>query len=101
MMCIVVCLVFATCWLTELSINFLATRYFKKLISEGQKAWLRVGLALCLYVLMALFPPMYMGYTLKAAALINIGIQAYRLDNAYFKRKGGGCFSRLNPLRKK
>lgn len=74
-------------WFTRMALVYMEAKVVKRQLSPGQSAWMRIGFAGLLYFVLVMMPPVTMGYTLKAAALINIAIQVMNLDKTYFRRR--------------
>ncbi|HHL0036267.1 hypothetical protein U0129_21770 [Enterobacter hormaechei] len=87
MCCIIAAFVMIYRWFTRMALSYMEAKIVKRPLTSGQSAWMRIGFAGLLYFVLIVMPPVTMGYTLKAAALINLAIQVMNLDKTYFSRR--------------
>jgi len=87
MFCIIAAFVMIYRWLTRMALSYIEAKIVKRQLTPGQSAWMRIGFAGLLYFVLIVMPPVTMGYTLKAGAMINIAIQVMNLDKTYFTRR--------------
>ncbi|MGV0087466.1 hypothetical protein EEAAV_26870 (plasmid) [Rahnella aceris] len=102
MLVIVVCTVIVLHYLTEITLNFILKQQGGSVGSTiTSQQWLRVGLGFFLLLIVMVFPPVFLAFTMKLAALINICIQCWRLKSAYVPQSENSLLAWMSRAVKK